>query len=299
MVAAGCQKQEEPKIPVHKEETKKQGPVEYKGIQLGTSTTVKNQSLHVVIQVENTSKKVIPLTLENHELFYIKIKDANGRTIYNQKIKEEKRKNLEQKEKAIWEKDVPLDGNSAGYKVELALLVEDTSKAVFDEGELISVEDVKGHLFNMPYIPEEKKTYVYEDMVNQTEIEEEYLYFKEGFAQSRNPIKGTTVYVSDSTGYYSIVEASDLTKENIMDKTTADKKMLLPSPVEVGVEWMVDDVTYKIASTSEVVETPYKTFNNVIKVESGNGKVLYYDSEVGLIKVEQDGNVTYTLKLIR
>jgi len=27
--------------------------------------------------------------------------------------------------------------------------------------------------------------------------------------------------------------------------------------------------------------------------------VLYYDSEVGLIKVEQDGNVTYTLKLIR
>lgn len=299
LVAAGCQKNEEPKIPVQKQEVKSNEPVLYKGIKVSTSTTVKERALHLLIQVENTSKKVIPLTLENHELFYVKIKDANGRTVYNEKIKEEKRKNIEKKEKVSWEKEIALDGNSTSYTVEVALLVEDTAKATFNEEELTSVEEVKGHVVDMPYIPEEKTTYVYEDMINQVEVEEEYLYFKEGIAQSRNATQGTSIYQSDDTGYYSIYRSSDATEGNLLESLTPDKKLLLPLPVTVGAEWIVDDVTHKVVSTSETVQTPYKIFENVVKVETGDGKVLYYHPEIGLIQVEQDGKVLLTLTQIR
>jgi uncharacterized protein YcfL len=101
IMAVGCQKNEEPKIPVRKEVVKTNEPVSYKGIELSTSTVVKDKALQVVFQVENTSKKDIPLTLDNGKLFYVKIKDANGRTVYNDKIKEEERKMIGQKKSVV------------------------------------------------------------------------------------------------------------------------------------------------------------------------------------------------------
>lgn len=269
-----------------------------KGLILGGEIEVKEELLLLTINLENTTNEEIPMSIENKELFEIKIKDKYGIEVLSEKILDTNRKQINPKEKIKWDKEIDFD-KKGEYELQINVLFKDTKELKYLTYELEKIMAFEKKESEIAFIPKKPSTYVYITGDRGTTIVEEFEYFEDGFVQSQNSVSGLMVYFVDETGLYVVYEdAFKGSEENIIDKVEKNRKLLLKRPIEINSTWQKDGITYKITSVNEEVQTLYKEFKDAIKVEMVGGANMYFHEDVGLIKVEANGFTIFELKEI-
>jgi len=300
-VLVGCQKEEKKEPPrVVEEKPKEVEEKEYSGLLLKTDYVLQGKTLVADIMVENTNPEEIPLYTENGKIIKIVVQNEKGNVMAEEMITESDRKKIQPKEQVRWEKTMNLLEESTKYTVTAELLLVNKEKESYREIELKTSTDIKGNKVNLSYLPNEKKTYIYNELFKNGEIKEEFLYFDGSYVQSNSTLEGVKVYSEDKEGLHIVYmnDYNDIDK-NIIKEIDPDKKTTLKFPVQVGNKWIVDDVTYEITSIDEYLETPYQTFENGITVELSNGTTLYFVEGIGLVQIDVGDKTMLTLKAIQ
>lgn len=272
----------------------------YSGLKMDLDAALNVNVLDVNVSLENTSDNTIPFYLKDKQVLKILVQDEKGNVVAEEVIKEEKRTKISQKEEVIWSKKITLKEKSLSFKVTAELLFMDKENETYKKEELKTSKELKGNKKDLLYLPDEKKEYIYDELLNSGEEKEVFTYFQDGYVQSTSTLEGTKVYVQDDSGLH-VVYANDFNEinENIISKIEADKKTMIKFPIQVGNIWRVDDDVFEITQTDAKIETPYADFENVVVIETSSGGKFYYDETVGLIQIDLDGKPALRLQDIR
>lgn len=180
--------------------------------------------------------------------------------------------------------------------------------------------------------PNEKKILIYDvEKAGEKIANNEYHYnrFKNGYIKADNffklinpeqsetfsseQYKNTNYFYEDETGVYSTLLGNN---KNFAEIKKEEMDLIIKKPIKKDVSWEIDfedlGVIYnKIESVDETIQTPYKTFKNVIKVatylksnhDKGHEESVvynYYAKGYGLIKVEESSiNMKFILSEVK
>lgn len=263
----------------------------YKGLSIGIESYVEEDKLMVKIKISNQKDELTPLNYKGKVLGTIQVL-SNGKVLSEEYI-ESSKKEMSPQEEFLIEKTFEQPKGLKEYVVSAKLNVEDNDVYYYGKDGLKVSEVVKlkeGR--KTDFLPNGEKKYIYQtvkkDKKEIVEQEEKFVYFKDGYVQSIDSLRGTKIYYLDSKGFYYVYSDKDVIEDNLIKKVEHNKKTILEFPIEIGKVWETDGIEYEITDVNARVNTKIGKFDNVIEVTSnfGTGMKYFYHKDIGLLEVK-------------
>ena len=260
------------------------------------SVNADENKVHIAVSLENPLNVEMPLiTDENGNLFDIRIEDSDGNIIEQFYLEKGARDSLANKEKTQWETtvDVNRDETITVHSKILLKSNEQTKYNLSNETQEVSVEVKTAQIArtSLMYTPKEPVDYIYKTKSDE-EVVERFRYMNKNRIQSFTEEEGVKIYSNEADGLYVLVTGAateDIDGTDYVE--TSEMDLLVPYYVEEGFEWIIDSKKYKLSDADVRVKTPYESYQGAVEItetdKKGNKKYLYFDKDVGLLKVKQ------------
>ncbi|PGK51653.1 hypothetical protein CN918_28065 [Priestia megaterium] len=318
LVLGACSKDEEkvtePKT--QQEDKKGMSEAQEKNLALTHQTSIQNDKLTLAVTLENKNNEEVTLAFEKGNALDVIIRDQNGNVFdkVTLNVEGDNSLTLGKGKTYAWKYSGDLNKQYGTYSVTAVAHLKDKDGNTIDRTHQFDVkyaqEEVEksSDTATTEYQPSKAETLVYQNNDGSgNDINEEYLYFGDGYTQAYNSmIGGNVIYYTDATGYYRVYTDTGSKKGNIIDQITPKKEMLVKLPAKKGDTWKTENITYVTENVNATIKTAYGDLSDVVVVSANMGQKVrfYYHPDYGMVKTEveaSNGNYQslYELKSIK